>query len=100
MESSEQIKKILQTLPINPGVYQYYDSEGKIIYIGKAKNLKKRISSYFNKEQHENGKTYVLVKKIQDIKFIIVDTEMEPSLTRIRVEMMRGKGSFLIQIQG
>lgn len=80
MESSEQIKKILQILPINPGVYQYYDSEGKIIYIGKAKNLKKRISSYFNKEQHENGKTYVLVKKIQDIKFIIVDTEMDALL--------------------
>ncbi|MCK6649002.1 MAG: excinuclease ABC subunit UvrC [Bacteroidia bacterium] len=71
---------MLRTLPDNPGVYQYFDSEGKIIYVGKAKDLKKRVSSYFNKEQHENGKTQVLVRKIVDIKYIIVDTEIDALL--------------------
>ncbi len=80
MEKSELIQNILRTLPHNPGVYQYYDAEGTIIYVGKAKNLKNRVSSYFNKDQHENGKTQVLVKKIADIKFIIVDTEIDALL--------------------
>lgn len=80
MEKSEHIQHIIRTLPDNPGVYQYYDSEGKIIYVGKAKNLKKRVSSYFNKDQYENGKTQVLVKKIADIKYIIVDTEIDALL--------------------
>ncbi len=80
MEKSELIQNILRTLPHNPGVYQYYDAEGKIIYVGKAKNLKNRVSSYFNKDQHENGKTQVLVKKIVDIKYIIVDTEIDALL--------------------
>jgi excinuclease ABC subunit C len=71
---------ILRTLPDNPGVYQYFDAEGKIIYVGKAKNLKKRVSSYFNKDQHDNGKTQVLVRKIEDIKYIIVDTELDALL--------------------
>jgi excinuclease ABC subunit C len=61
-------------------VYQYFDAEGKIIYVGKAKNLKKRVSSYFNKDQHDNGKTQVLVRKIEDIKYIIVDTELDALL--------------------
>ncbi len=52
MEKSEYINSIVKSLPDNPGVYQYFDSEGKIIYVGKAKNLKKRVSSYFNKDQH------------------------------------------------
>jgi len=80
LEKSELIQNILRTLPDNPGVYQYYDAEGKIIYVGKAKNLKNRVSSYFNKDQHENGKTQVLVKKIVDIKYIIVDTELDALL--------------------
>lgn len=80
MEKSEFIQNILRTIPDNPGVYQYYDVEGKIIYVGKAKNLKKRVSSYFNKDQYENGKTQVLVKKIVDIKYIIVDTEIDALL--------------------
>ena len=69
----------LKTLPNEPGVYQYYDKEGSIIYVGKAKNLKKRVSSYFTKK-HEYGKTKVLVKKIADIKHIVVDTETDALL--------------------
>ena len=69
----------LQTLPEKPGVYQYFDVNEKIIYVGKAKNLKKRVSSYFNKNQ-ENGKTRVLVKQIIDIKYIVVDTELDALL--------------------
>jgi excinuclease ABC subunit C len=80
LERSELIQNILRTLPDNPGVYQYYDVDGKIIYVGKAKNLKKRVLSYFNKDQHDSGKTMVLVKKIVDIKYIIVDTEIDALL--------------------
>ncbi|MFI1744945.1 excinuclease ABC subunit UvrC [Thalassobellus sediminis] len=69
----------LKTLPNQPGVYQYYDKEGTIIYVGKAKNLKKRVSSYFTKT-HDNGKTRVLVTKIADIKHIVVDTETDALL--------------------
>lgn len=69
----------LQTLPHGPGVYQFYDKEGKILYVGKAKNLKKRVVSYFQKI-HENGKTRVLVKKIADIKHIVVPTETDALL--------------------
>jgi excinuclease ABC subunit C len=69
----------LKTLPNLPGVYQYYDANGTIIYVGKAKNLKKRVSSYFTKN-HEYGKTRVLVKKIVDIKHIVVDTETDALL--------------------
>ncbi len=80
MQKPEAIQNILLTLPTTPGIYQYYDIDGNIIYVGKAKNLKKRVSSYFNKEQSENGKTQVLVKKIADIKFIIVETELDALL--------------------
>jgi excinuclease ABC subunit C len=69
----------IQTLPDNPGVYQYYDKEGKILYVGKAKNLKKRVSSYFNKV-HDTAKTNVLVKKIVTIKHIVVPTETDALL--------------------
>jgi excinuclease ABC subunit C len=69
----------IQTLPDNPGVYQYYDKEGKILYVGKAKNLKKRVSSYFNK-LHDNAKTNVLVKKIVTIKHIVVSSEQDALL--------------------
>ena len=76
---NEDILLKLQTLPEKPGVYQYFDVNEKIIYVGKAKNLKKRVSSYFNKNQ-ENGKTRVLVKQIVDIKYIVVDTELDALL--------------------
>ena len=69
----------IQTLPDNPGVYQYYDKEGKILYVGKAKNLKKRVSSYFNKI-HDTAKTNVLVKKIVTIKHIVVSSEQDALL--------------------
>jgi excinuclease ABC subunit C len=67
------------TLPDNPGVYQYYDKDGKILYVGKAKNLKKRVSSYFNKI-HDTAKTNVLVRKIVTIKHIVVPTETDALL--------------------
>jgi excinuclease ABC subunit C len=73
------IELLLQSLPDNPGVYQYYDKDGKILYVGKAKNLKKRVSSYFNKT-HDNAKTNVLVRKIVDIKHIVVETEADALL--------------------
>ncbi|WP_425076635.1 excinuclease ABC subunit UvrC [Psychroserpens sp. S379A] len=69
----------LKTLPQEPGVYQYYDAEGTLIYVGKAKNLKKRVSSYFTKT-HDNGKTRVLVKKIESVKHIVVETEKDALL--------------------
>ncbi len=69
----------LQTLPKSPGVYQFFDKNAKILYVGKAKNLQKRVRSYFNKN-HEYGKTRVLVKKIVSIKHIVVNTETDALL--------------------
>ena len=69
----------IKSLPNSPGVYQYFDKDDVIIYVGKAKNLKKRVASYFTKN-HENGKTRVLVKKIVSIKHIVVDTETDALL--------------------
>jgi excinuclease ABC subunit C len=69
----------IQTLPHNPGIYQYFDKDGKILYVGKAKNLKKRVSSYFNKV-HETGRTNVMVRKIVTIKHIVVPTENDALL--------------------
>ncbi len=69
----------IQSLPDGPGVYQYYDKEDKILYVGKAKNLKKRVASYFNKI-HDTAKTNVLVKKIVSIKHIVVPTETDALL--------------------
>ena len=73
------LKVQIKSLPNSPGVYQYYDKEDKILYVGKAKNLKKRVASYFTKT-HENGKTRVLVKKIVSIKHIVVETETDALL--------------------
>ena len=79
MKKSEHIQIILSGLPDSPGVYQYYDAEEKLLYVGKAKNLKKRVSSYFNK-QHDSNKLNVLVKQITDIKYILVETEYDALL--------------------
>jgi len=76
---STSLELQVKTLPSEPGVYQYFDKEDVIIYVGKAKNLKKRVASYFNKN-HENGKTRVLVKKIFRIKHIVVNTETDALL--------------------
>lgn len=78
-EKHKHIMTIVRSLPQSPGVYRYYDKEGKILYVGKAKNLKKRVSSYFNKE-HDSGKLRVLVKKIDDIKFIVTESELDALL--------------------
>ncbi len=79
LDRLEFLKTKVAALPDNPGVYQYFDKDGKIIYIGKAKNLKKRVSSYFLKN-HEYGKTRVLVAKIHDIAHIVVDSEEDALL--------------------
>lgn len=71
----EAVLDILNRIPENPGIYQYLDEDGIIIYVGKAKNLKKRVSSYFNKNHDDSPKTRILVRKIRDIKYIVVDTE-------------------------
>ncbi|MDK2841172.1 MAG: excinuclease subunit [Anaerophaga sp.] len=73
------LKEIIAVLPDDPGVYQYFDESGKIIYVGKAKNLRKRVSSYFQKVP-DNAKTRILVRKIHDIRYIVVDTEEDALL--------------------
>ncbi|MFZ4454837.1 MAG: excinuclease ABC subunit UvrC [Bacteroidales bacterium] len=75
MESREEkLKNIVSSLPDSPGVYQYFDDTDTIIYVGKAKNLKRRVASYFNKN-HDSPKTRILVSKIQDIHYIVVGSE-------------------------
>ena len=75
----EHLKQIVLSLPNTPGCYQYLDASGIVIYVGKAKNLKRRVSSYFNKEQI-SAKTRVLVSKIRDIKYVVVKTEQDALL--------------------
>lgn len=77
--TNDYLKGIVLNLPESPGIYQYLNAEGTIIYVGKAKNLKRRVSSYFNRE-HPNGKTRLLVSKIADIRYIIVKTEEDALL--------------------
>ena len=79
MTISDKIKSILKTIPTDPGVYRYYDDKGEIIYVGKAKNLKRRVHSYFNKQQ-QSRKVSVLVSRINDIRFTVVNSEMEALL--------------------
>ncbi len=78
--SNDVIKNIISSLPESPGIYKYFDKTGALIYIGKAKNLKKRVSSYFNKNHYENRKTAVMVSKIEDIHFTLVETEIDALL--------------------
>ena len=77
--TNDYLKGIVLNLPESPGIYQYLNEEGTIIYVGKAKNLKRRVSSYFNRE-HPNGKTRLLVSKIADIKYFVVKTEEDALL--------------------
>ena len=79
LKTSEHLKGIVSNLPEKPGIYQYLNAEGTIIYVGKAKNLKRRVNSYFSKE-HQPGKTRVLVSKIADIRYIVVNSEEDALL--------------------
>jgi excinuclease ABC subunit C len=79
-EKNRLIADILKTLPEGPGVYQFFDSLGKILYVGKAKNLRKRVSSYFQKKRHESYKVKVLVQKTADIQHIVVNSEADALL--------------------
>lgn len=76
----EKIRENLKLLPKKPGVYQFFDKDGKIIYVGKAKSLKSRVSSYFNSSHTQSGKTRVMVKKIDHFKTIVVETELDALL--------------------
>ena len=78
-ESNDELKKTISSLPEEPGIYQYFDKSEQIIYVGKAKNIKKRVSSYFNKNQ-ENNKTRLLVKSIVRVKYIVVSNELDALL--------------------
>ena len=78
-ETPDNIKLILRSLPEKPGVYRFYDDSGTVIYVGKAKRLKRRVSSYFNKD-HDSPKVRMLVTKIRDIQTVVVDTEWEALL--------------------
>lgn len=79
LEHNDYLKGIVQNLPDSPGIYQYLDAGGTVIYVGKAKNLKRRVSSYFNRD-HGRSKTSVLVSKIADIRYIVVKTEEDALL--------------------
>lgn len=74
------IKEKIGLLPERPGIYQFYDSKERVIYVGKAKNLKKRVASYFNKRQYENHKLKILIDRIRDLQYIVVDTESDALL--------------------
>ena len=78
-QKDEHITLLLKRIPENPGVYQYFNSDGQIIYVGKAKNLHRRVNSYFQKDQ-QTYKTKQLVKHIADIKYIVVDSEQDAFL--------------------
>jgi len=75
-----QLESIVKNLPQKPGVYQFFDDKNKIIYVGKAKNLKKRVSSYFAKINSISGKVQMLVRKIAEIRYIVVDSEQDAFL--------------------
>jgi len=80
VKPSEHIQRILKRLPNEPGVYQHFDKDGKLLYIGKAKDLRKRVASYFTKQAQQPGKTRLLVSRIADIQFIVVETELDALL--------------------
>lgn len=75
----QTLREVVLSLPANPGVYQYFDADGKLLYVGKAKNLKKRVSSYFNKE-HDNARIAIMVQKITEVKVVVTETELDALL--------------------
>ena len=80
MPKTEKIAQTLKNLPLKPGVYRFYDKKNNLIYVGKAKKLKNRVSSYFNKIKYENAKTRIMVGKIEDLDYIVVDSEYDALL--------------------
>lgn len=80
MGISEGLKNRINSAPTKPGIYQYFDENGKILYVGKAKNIRNRVRSYFTSDRSKNGKTRLLVSKIANIKYIITESEMDALL--------------------
>lgn len=78
-DKNKELQNLIRSLPGKPGVYQYFNKDGKVIYVGKAKNLKKRVSSYFTKK-HQSGKLRMLVSKIANIEFVVTNTELDALL--------------------
>lgn len=78
-DKNKELQNLIKSLPGKPGVYQYFNKDGKVIYVGKAKNLKKRVSSYFTKT-HQSGKLRMLVSKINNIEFVVTNTELDALL--------------------
>jgi len=76
----DKLEPIVRTLPEKPGVYQFYDNRGKVIYVGKAKNLKKRVSSYFGRDRHDSNRVNLMVRRIAGINHMVVDTELDALL--------------------
>lgn len=79
-DHTQHINELLLRIPEKPGIYQYFDEKGTIIYVGKAKNLKRRVLSYFNKSHDDSPKTRILVRKIRDIKYVVVESETDAFL--------------------
>ena len=79
MSKNPHIQELLQRIPEEPGVYQYFNEAGEVIYVGKAKNLKRRVRSYFHKEQ-DRYKTKLLVQSVADIKYVVVNSEQDAFL--------------------
>src|SRR5690554_2041270 len=80
MEEEQKLLQQIKAAPKKPGVYQYYDVNDKILYIGKAKNLRNRVNSYFTMDKNKPGKTRLLVQKIRSIRYIVTETEMDALL--------------------
>ena len=76
----EKLEPLIKTMPETPGVYQFHDVHGKVIYVGKAKNLKKRVASYFGRERHDSNKVTIMVRRVADIRHMVVDTELDALL--------------------
>ena len=85
IEKQKHIETILKSLPTSAGVYRFLDQDGKIIYVGKAKNLKNRVQSYFKNDLSHSPKTRLLVKKIHDIKLVVVSFIAALFVTAIRI---------------
>jgi excinuclease ABC subunit C len=79
MPTPDHLQLQLKVLPNSPGVYQFFDADTKLLYVGKAKSLKKRVSSYFTKE-HYSGRTALMVSRINEIKYIVTNTDLDALL--------------------